>query len=150
MFPHFFLEEVIKLVFGLDLALYLIYCCHFFWSLSPSLLYREASVFLKKGPQRIGPIYKKAVYKQYSDATYRTEVEKPGWLGYLGPLIVAEEGDTVIIHLRNIASRPYSIHPHGQNYSKSSEGEQKVAQRHKSAWIDYTIIMCVCRSLIPR
>uniref|UniRef100_H3CCD3 ferroxidase n=1 Tax=Tetraodon nigroviridis TaxID=99883 RepID=H3CCD3_TETNG len=82
----------------------------------------EASVFLKKGPQRIGPIYKKAVYKQYSDATYRTEVEKPGWLGYLGPLIVAEEGDTVIIHLRNIASRPYSIHPHGQNYSKSSEG----------------------------
>ncbi|XP_053179120.1 ceruloplasmin [Scomber japonicus] len=82
----------------------------------------EASVFLKKGPQRIGSIYKKAVYKQYSDATYRTEVMKPDWLGYLGPLLMAEEGDTMIIHLRNIASRPYSIHPHGLNYSKGNEG----------------------------
>ncbi|XP_035508690.1 ceruloplasmin isoform X1 [Morone saxatilis] len=82
----------------------------------------EASVFLKKGPQRIGPTYKKAVYKQYSDATYRTEVTKPDWLGYLGPLLMAEQGDTLIIHLRNIASRPYSIHPHGLNYSKGNEG----------------------------
>lgn len=90
------------------------------------------------------------MYKQYSDATYRTEVTKPGWLGYLGPLIAAELGDTVIIHLRNIASRPYSIHPHGLNYSKSSEGEQYVAQWYISAWIDYTVIICVCRSLVPR
>lgn len=92
------------------------------------MVYSEASVFLKNESQRIGPIYKKAVYKQYSNATYRTEVRKPRWLGYLGPLIAAEQGDTVIIHLRNIASRAYSIHPHGQNYSKSSEGEQNVAQ----------------------
>uniref|UniRef100_A0A1A8FV06 Hephaestin n=1 Tax=Nothobranchius korthausae TaxID=1143690 RepID=A0A1A8FV06_9TELE len=82
----------------------------------------EASVFLKKGPQRIGPTYKKAVYKQYSDATYRTEVTKPEWLGYLGPLLMAEEGDVVIILLRNAASRPYSIHAHGLNYTKGNEG----------------------------
>ncbi|KAG7471693.1 ceruloplasmin-like [Solea senegalensis] len=82
----------------------------------------EASVFLKRGPQRIGSIYKKAVYKQYSDATYRLEVAKPDWLGYLGPLLMAEEGDTLIIHLRNSASRPYSIHPHGLNYTKGNEG----------------------------
>lgn len=84
---------------------------------------REAAVFLKRGPQRIGSIYKKAVYKQYSSATYRTEVTKPNWLGYLGPLLMAEQGDSVVIHLRNIASRPYSIHPHGLNYSKGNEGE---------------------------
>uniref|UniRef100_A0A3P9KBJ3 ferroxidase n=1 Tax=Oryzias latipes TaxID=8090 RepID=A0A3P9KBJ3_ORYLA len=82
----------------------------------------EAAVFLKKGPQRIGSTYKKAVYKQYSDATYRTEVVKPNWLGYLGPVLMAEEGDTVIVNLKNSASRPYSIHPHGLNYSKGSEG----------------------------
>ncbi|XP_041861138.1 ceruloplasmin [Melanotaenia boesemani] len=82
----------------------------------------QASVFLTRGPQRIGSIYKKAVYKQYSDATYRTEVTKPEWLGYLGPLLMAEDGDTVIVHLRNSASRPYSIHPHGLNYSKGNEG----------------------------
>ncbi|XP_042272930.1 ceruloplasmin [Thunnus maccoyii] len=82
----------------------------------------EASVFLKRGPQRIGGTYKKAIYKQYTDATYRTEMTKPNWLGYLGPLITAEEGDTVVVQLRNIASRPYSIHPHGLNYSKGHEG----------------------------
>ncbi|XP_056233645.1 ceruloplasmin [Seriola aureovittata] len=82
----------------------------------------EASVFLKRGPQRIGSTYKKAVYKQYSDATYRTEVAKSDWLGYLGPLLMAEEGDTMIVHLKNTASRPYSIHPHGMNYSKGNEG----------------------------
>ncbi|KAF1385398.1 hypothetical protein PFLUV_G00107330 [Perca fluviatilis] len=82
----------------------------------------EAAVFLKSGPQRIGSTYKKAVYKQYSDATYRTEVIKPNWLGYLGPLLMAEEGDTLIVHLKNMATRPYSIHPHGLNYSKGNEG----------------------------
>lgn len=87
-------------------------------------LYREASVFLKRGPQRIGSTYKKAVYKQYSDATYRTEVKKVEWMGYLGPLLMVEQGDTLILHLRNMASRPYSIHPHGLNYSKGSEGEE--------------------------
>uniref|UniRef100_A0AAQ5XIC1 ferroxidase n=1 Tax=Amphiprion ocellaris TaxID=80972 RepID=A0AAQ5XIC1_AMPOC len=82
----------------------------------------EASVFLKKGLQRIGPTYKKAVYKQYTDGTYRTEVQKPDWLGYMGPVLMAEEGDTVVVQLRNAASRPYSIHPHGLNYSKGNEG----------------------------
>uniref|UniRef100_A0A8D3DF55 ferroxidase n=1 Tax=Scophthalmus maximus TaxID=52904 RepID=A0A8D3DF55_SCOMX len=85
-------------------------------------LCREASVFLKRGPQRIGSTYKKAVYKQYTDATYRVEVTKSDWLGYLGPLLMAEEGDTVVVHLKNAASRPYSIHPHGLNYSKGNEG----------------------------
>ncbi|XP_055364461.1 ceruloplasmin [Betta splendens] len=82
----------------------------------------EAAVFLQPGPQRIGSTYKKAVYKQYSDATYRTEVMKPDWLGYLGPVLMAEEGDTVIVHLKNAASRPYSVHPHGVNYTKGNEG----------------------------
>ncbi|KAM3619901.1 uncharacterized protein V6R79_015503 [Siganus canaliculatus] len=82
----------------------------------------EASVFLLKAPQRIGSTYKKAVYTQYSDATFRERVEKPEWLGYLGPLLKAEQGDTLVVHLKNSASRPYSIHPHGLKYSKSNEG----------------------------
>lgn len=86
--------------------------------------YRDASVFFKKGPQRIGSTYKKAVYKQYSNAAFTTGVAKQEWLGYLGPLLMVEEGDTLIVHLKNMASRPYSIHPHGLNYSKRAEGEE--------------------------
>ncbi|XP_068176427.1 ceruloplasmin isoform X2 [Antennarius striatus] len=82
----------------------------------------SASVFLAPNPQRIGSTYKKAMYKQYSDATYGKEIVKPEWLGYLGPLLSAEQGDTVVVHLRNEADRRYSIHSHGMNYSKSSEG----------------------------
>uniref|UniRef100_A0A8C2F9T4 ferroxidase n=1 Tax=Cyprinus carpio TaxID=7962 RepID=A0A8C2F9T4_CYPCA len=82
----------------------------------------EARVFLERGEQRIGRVYKKAVYLQYTDATYRQEIEKPKWLGYLGPLISAEEDDIVIVHLKNMAKRPYSIHAHGLSYNKSSEG----------------------------
>ncbi|XP_076879473.1 ceruloplasmin [Brachyhypopomus gauderio] len=78
--------------------------------------------FLEKGEQRIGRVYKKAVYLQYTDATYRQEIEKPKWMGFLGPLINAEEEDVVVVHLKNMASRPYSLHPHGLSYNKSNEG----------------------------
>ncbi|XP_051550371.1 ceruloplasmin [Myxocyprinus asiaticus] len=82
----------------------------------------DARVFLERGEQRIGRVYKKAVYQQYTDATYRQEIEKPKWLGYLGPLISAEEDDTVIVHLKNMATRAYSIHAHGLSYNKTHEG----------------------------
>ncbi|XP_068136842.1 ceruloplasmin [Hyperolius riggenbachi] len=82
----------------------------------------QASIFLQGGPNRIGRVYKKAVYMQYTDGSYTTEIEKPAWLGLLGPIIRAEVGDVVIIHFKNFASRPYSLHPHGVHYSKENEG----------------------------
>ncbi|MCJ8745764.1 hypothetical protein PDJAM_G00134240 [Pangasius djambal] len=82
----------------------------------------HASTFLESGPSRIGSVYKKAVYKQYTDETFSTEVLKPDWLGFLGPVIRAEVGDDIVVHMKNFASRPYSIHPHGVFYEKDSEG----------------------------
>lgn len=32
-------------------------------------------------------------------------------------------GDVIVIHLKNFASRPYSLHPHGVFYNKDSEGK---------------------------
>nr|XP_009675609.1 PREDICTED: hephaestin isoform X2 [Struthio camelus australis] len=82
----------------------------------------KASVFLQPGRDRVGSTYKKSVYKQYTDSTYTTEIPKPAWLGFLGPIIRAEVGDTIEVHLKNFASRPYTIHPHGVFYEKDSEG----------------------------
>ncbi|KAJ7310482.1 hypothetical protein JRQ81_007404 [Phrynocephalus forsythii] len=82
----------------------------------------KAAKFLQSAENRIGSIYKKSVYKQYSDSTYASEVSKPDWLGFLGPVIRAEVGDTLQVHLRNFARRPFSIHPHGVFYRKDSEG----------------------------
>lgn len=51
------------------------------------------------------------------------EMVQPAWLGFLGPVLQAEVGDVILIHLKNFASRPYTIHPHGVFYEKDSEGK---------------------------
>ncbi|NXF91879.1 CERU protein, partial [Eubucco bourcierii] len=82
----------------------------------------QAEVFLKRGAHRIGSTYKKAVYTQYTNQSYDVVVEKPSWLGFLGPIIKGEVGDSIIIHLKNFASRSYTLHPHGVRYTKENEG----------------------------
>lgn len=79
-------------------------------------------MFLQQGPHRIGSVYKKAVYWEYRDGNYTEEIPKPEWLGFLGPVLKAEVEDVIVVHLKNFASRPYSLHPHGVFYEKDSEG----------------------------
>ncbi|XP_008071154.1 ceruloplasmin-like [Carlito syrichta] len=67
-------------------------------------------------------VYKKALYFEYTDNTFKTIIEKPPWLGNLGPLLKAETGDFVYVHAKNNASRVYSFHPHGFTYTKENEG----------------------------
>ncbi|GAB0180718.1 ferroxidase HEPHL1 [Grus japonensis] len=81
-----------------------------------------ASVYATRGANRIGRVYKKAVFRQFTDDTYSQEIPKAAWLGFLGPVLKAEEEDVFIVHLKNFASRPYSVHPHGVFYDKDSEG----------------------------
>ncbi|KAM4701613.1 ferroxidase HEPHL1 [Discoglossus pictus] len=83
---------------------------------------KHASIFLENNFNRIGRVYKKAIYKQFANAAYDREISKPTWLGFLGPLIKAEVGDTIVVHLKNFATRNYTLHPHGVFYEKDSEG----------------------------
>lgn len=95
-----------------------------FWQSGLLFLCREHSnIYLQNGPNRIGRLYKKAIYFQYTDASFKTTVGKPVWLGFLGPIIKAETGDKVFVHLKNFASRPYTFHSHGITYLKEHEGE---------------------------
>ncbi|XP_045150941.1 ceruloplasmin [Echinops telfairi] len=82
----------------------------------------QSKIFLQRGPDRIGSVYKKALYYQYTNKTFQSIIEKPSWLGYLGPIIRGETGDYIYVHVKNFASRAYSFHPHGLTYSKSNEG----------------------------
>lgn len=84
---------------------------------------RFAKVYATRGANRIGRVYKKAIFRQFTDDTYSQEIPKAAWLGFLGPVLKAEEEDVFIIHLKNFASRPYSVHPHGVFYDKDSEGK---------------------------
>ena len=85
---------------------------------------REA-FWVESGPHRIGKVYKKAIYREYTDDTFTTlKARAPEWehLGILGPLIRAEVGDTIVVVYQNNAPFPSSLHPHGVFYDKDSEG----------------------------
>jgi len=84
-----------------------------------------SKTFVEKGPHRIGTVYRKAIYREYTDSTFSQLKSRPAeWetAGILGPIIRAEVGDTIKILFKNNATRPYSMHPHGVFYDKASEG----------------------------
>lgn len=81
--------------------------------------------YMEADTHRIGRVYKKAVYREYTDATFSRPVERSPddrYLGILGPVLRGEVGDTIKVFFKNNASRPYSMHPHGLLYAKDSEG----------------------------
>lgn len=84
-----------------------------------------ANVFVQNGPDRIGSTYIKALYREYTNASFTTlKPVAPEWkhLGLMGPAIHAEVGDTIVVVFKNNASFPFSMHPHGVFYQKDSEG----------------------------
>jgi len=85
----------------------------------------ETKIWTEHGKDRIGNVYRKAIYREYTDETFTAQKKRATeWehLGIMGPLIRAEVGDTIVIHFRNNATQPYSMHPHGVSYSRDSEG----------------------------
>ncbi|MCY7401256.1 MAG: multicopper oxidase domain-containing protein [Nocardioides sp.] len=93
----------------------------------------DEEVFVANGPARIGHVYRKSLYRQYTDATFSQRVPAPtrcpagtrpcdDTLGMMGPVIRAVVGDTIKVVFKNSTSYPASIHPHGVFYDKSSEG----------------------------
>jgi hypothetical protein len=121
-----------------------------FWNYSPSYPINRMTdepfaekelVFLKPGPDRIGRIYRKAVFRSYGpnfdtlldgpqpsggSNPDRGQVRRSGsreeHLGLLGPILRAEVGDTIVVHFRNETRFPVSLHPHGVSYDKANEG----------------------------
>src|SRR3974377_477685 len=84
-----------------------------------------AKEFTESGPHRIGRVYKKAVYREYTDATFSTPKQRSPedqYLGIMGPILRGAVGDTIKIVFKNNATHPYSMHPHGVFYEKHSEG----------------------------
>jgi FtsP/CotA-like multicopper oxidase with cupredoxin domain len=86
---------------------------------------KEESVYLRQAKDRIGRKYLKAIYREYTDASFATlKARGPAEEshGILGPVIHAEVGDTITIVFRNNTRFRVGIHPHGVFYAKASEG----------------------------
>lgn len=83
----------------------------------------------------IGDTYKKALFVEYTDATFTTRAQVPNeWehKGTVGPIIRGVVGDTIEVVFKNLTPPDsqacdggpcaYSMHPHGVFYDKASEG----------------------------
>jgi manganese oxidase len=85
----------------------------------------DEKIHTERGPHRIGTVYRKALYREYTDDSFTTLKPRPTdqqYLGSLGPVLRGEVGDTIRVVFKNKASHPYSMHPHGVFYNKDSEG----------------------------
>jgi manganese oxidase len=70
-------------------------------------------------------VYHKAMYREYTDATFKTiKIRPQQWehLGILGPLIRAEVGDSIRVVFKNNTHLSVTMHPHGLEYKKDAEG----------------------------
>lgn len=86
-------------------------------------------------PLQLGWSFHKAIYREYTDASFRHLKPRPpedDYMGIMGPVIHAEVGDTVVVVFRNNARFPLTVHAHGLFYTKSSEGAPY--QDGLSAW----------------
>src|ERR1700735_1465894 len=87
--------------------------------------FADSAFFAKGAPRVVSTTYRKVLYREYTDSTFRTLRPRPAeWehLCFLGPIIHAEVGDTIRVIFRNNGHRPFSMHPHGVFYTKNSEG----------------------------
>ena len=84
------------------------------------------NTYTLSGPDRIGSIYHKARYFEYTDASFTIRKRSESrWrhLGILGPVIHAEVGDAIKVVFKNNTTIAASVHPHGVFYAKDgSEG----------------------------
>jgi FtsP/CotA-like multicopper oxidase with cupredoxin domain len=96
------------------------------WDFSPRLpTDGVGDTWLAPGPERIGHVYQKAVYVEYTDSTFQVKKEvAQEWKhkGLLGPILRAQVGDKLEVHFLNRLPFNCSMHPHGVWYKKKDEG----------------------------
>ena len=84
-----------------------------------------AKGYAESGPHQIGRKNKKAIYREYTDSTFtklKARLPEDQYLGFLGPILHGEVGETLKVVFKNNATHPFSMHPHGVLYEKDSEG----------------------------
>ncbi|KAH9508745.1 hypothetical protein Btru_049799 [Bulinus truncatus] len=78
----------------------------------PTVFWSAGSIFFRHDENFIGHVYKKVVYREYTDGSFRA-LKTGSSHDLLGPALTVEVGDTLAVTFRNNARRPYTIHTHG-------------------------------------
>ncbi|KAG2438725.1 hypothetical protein HXX76_005270 [Chlamydomonas incerta] len=77
----------------------------------------KSTPYLVRSSASIGSKYRKAVYREYTDASFTVRKTGPEYAGLVGPLLIAEVGDRLEVHFRNaladLPQYPVNIAPGG-------------------------------------
>jgi manganese oxidase len=83
----------------------------------------DEEVFVKHDTNFIGRKYMKAMYREYTDASFSTlKPKESADMGILGPVIRAEVGDSIVVVFKNNSDFEVTMHPHGVRYRKEHNG----------------------------
>ncbi|XP_041931092.1 coagulation factor VIII [Alosa sapidissima] len=86
------------------------------WDYAPNVKKGDrlySSENLRQGPQRLGKVYKKVAYVEYTDKSFTKRKRQSPGKGLIGPVLTGEVGDKFQIIFKNLANRPYNIYPNG-------------------------------------
>ena len=120
------------------------------WSYTPSPInnctgepfaYPDTTYTQARTGTRIGSVYRKAVFRAYTDDTFQTLAPRPPeWehLGLLGPALHAEVGDVVEVVVRNNARFPFSFAAQAVGTNKANEGvSYRQGNYHRSRYFSF-------------
>jgi len=69
----------------------------------------DSEIFFANGTKRIGGVYKKAIFRAYTDDDFDLPYQHSEELGLLGPVIAGEIGDTIKVVFKNKANNRVSV-----------------------------------------
>ncbi|WAR20250.1 LOW QUALITY PROTEIN: HEPH-like protein [Mya arenaria] len=77
-------------------------------------------IYVRNGSDFVGTIYTKTVFREFTDNTFTQMKPHPENLGVIGPFIRGNVGDTIEIHLKNMATFPLNIVPKNLPFADGS------------------------------
>ncbi|WAR20239.1 LOW QUALITY PROTEIN: HEPH-like protein [Mya arenaria] len=79
-----------------------------------------SSIYVRNRSDFVGTIYTKTVFREFTDNTFTQMKPHPENLGVIGPFIRGNVGDTIEIHLKNMATFPLNIVPKNLPFADGS------------------------------
>jgi manganese oxidase len=96
----------------------------------------DENIFVAKRSDRVGSVYRKALFRQYTDSSFQTPKPHPAHLGTLGPYIHAEAGDEIVVELQNAV--PFPVNFEADNVRPRDKNPPAVAPNETATFHFYT------------
>ncbi|XP_073482013.1 ceruloplasmin-like [Aquarana catesbeiana] len=107
------------------------------YAMYPDSNNRPGDIFLNRTNTTIGPLYKKVVYRGYTDETFKSRkrrTKQEVHLGIQGPILYANIGDKIKVIFMNKATRTYSMYAHGLKPESNTKKPTKPGHTETYVW----------------